>query len=59
MKKWGKALREKEMQIAIEQRKNPETVEFQGFFRGARYRTRIQEKAFFATNSVKFCDKQF
>ncbi len=26
MKKWGKALREKEMQIAIEQRKNPETV---------------------------------
>lgn len=31
MKKWGKALREKEMQIAIEQRKNPETVRFQGF----------------------------
>lgn len=28
MKKWGKALREKEMQIAIEQRKNPETVWF-------------------------------
>lgn len=28
MKKWGKALREKEMQIAIEQRKNPETVGF-------------------------------
>jgi len=26
VKKWGKALREKEMQIAIEQRKNPETV---------------------------------
>ena len=26
MKKWGKALREKEMQIAIEQRKNPKTV---------------------------------
>ena len=32
MKKWGKALREKEMQIAIEQRKNPETVEISGFF---------------------------
>ena len=31
MKKWGKALREKEMQIAIEQRKNPETVEISGF----------------------------
>ena len=31
MKKWGKALREKEMQIAIEQRKNPETVEIAGF----------------------------
>ena len=32
MKKWGKALREKEMQIAIEQRKNPETVEASGFW---------------------------
>ena len=31
MKKWGKALREKEVQIAIEQRKNPETVEISGF----------------------------
>ena len=31
MKKWGKALREKEMQIAIAQRKNPETVEISGF----------------------------
>jgi len=31
MKKWGKALREKEMQIAIEQRKNPETVAASGF----------------------------
>lgn len=31
MKKWGKALREKEMQIAIELRKNPETVEISGF----------------------------
>lgn len=31
MKKWGKALWEKEMQIAIEQRKNPETVEISGF----------------------------
>ena len=31
MKKWGKALREKEMQIAIEQRKNPETVVVSGF----------------------------
>ena len=31
MKKWGKALREKEMQIAIEQRKKPETVEISGF----------------------------
>ena len=31
MKKWDKALQEKEMQIAIEQRKNPETVRFQGF----------------------------
>lgn len=46
MKKWGKALREKEVQIAIEQRKNPETVEFQGFFRGARYRTRTDKKVF-------------
>ena len=26
---------------------------------GARYRTRIQEKFSFATNSIKFCDKQF
>lgn len=31
MKKWGKALREKEMQIAIEQRKNPKPLRFQGF----------------------------
>jgi len=26
MKKWGKALREKEMQIAIEQRKTPKPL---------------------------------
>ena len=31
MKKWGKALREKEMQIAIEQRKTPKPLRFQGF----------------------------
>ena len=31
MKNWGKALREKEMQIAVGQRKNPETVEISGF----------------------------
>ena len=32
MKKWGKALREKEMQIATGQRENPETVAVSGFF---------------------------
>jgi hypothetical protein len=48
-----------EQNAVLGKRKSLETVEFQGFFRGARYRTRIQEKAFFATNSVKFCDKQF
>ena len=36
-----------------------ETVEASRFFSGVRYRTRIQEKLFSATNSVKFCDKQF
>ena len=44
MKKWGKALREKEMQIAIEQRKNPETVEISGFS-GASGDTELFEKA--------------
>lgn len=44
MKKWGKALREKEMQIAIEQRKNPETVEISGFS-GANGDTELFEKA--------------
>lgn len=45
MKKWGKALREKEMQIAIEQRKNPETVEISGFS-GAQDQSRYSRKSF-------------